>query len=53
MYTLQEVKDSYYIELSMGLVKHGLESYIKANYVRTYDTSLHLIGYDRETFGVN
>jgi len=52
MYTLQEVKDTYYLELAMGLIKHGLDSYIKANFVRTYDTSLNMIGYDRETFNV-
>lgn len=47
MYTLQEVKDNYYYELSMGYTDGDtLEDYMKDNYTQIYDEFFDMIGYE-------
>lgn len=49
MYTLQNIKDTYYTELALGYTKvKGLEDYIKDNFVRVYDQDLDFMGYERQ-----
>lgn len=48
MYTLQNVKDMYTIELALNMLHYiGLEEYLRDNFVQTYDKDLNFIGYSR------
>lgn len=48
MYTLQNIKDEYYVELSIGLKNIGFDQYLKEYFVQTYDEHLNLLGYERK-----
>ena len=47
MYTLQYIKDTYYKELSLGIIDRGFDQYLKENYTQMYDAQLNFIGYSR------
>ncbi len=48
MITLQEIKDEYYMELSMGnIMRMSLEEYIRQNYYRVYDDNMNFIGWEK------
>lgn len=46
MYTLQQIKDEYYLELSIGIITRGFEDYLAEHYVQTYDANMNFIGYE-------
>lgn len=49
MYTLQQIKDSYYVELALGdSERRSLEQYIKDEYVQCYDDEMNFLGYEKE-----
>lgn len=47
--TLQNIKDMFYVDLSLGAVKSGgLEEYLREGYQHVYDNNLNFIGYGRK-----
>jgi hypothetical protein len=46
MFTLQNIKDKYYLDLAYGLVDVDFNTYLQENYVRTYDINLNFVGWD-------
>jgi hypothetical protein len=48
MYTLQNIKDTYYSDLAFGLTERGFDEYLRENYVPVYSISLDLLGYERK-----
>jgi hypothetical protein len=48
LFTLQNVKDVYYTDLSFGLTERGFEQYLKENFTQVYDENLNFIGYERK-----
>lgn len=47
MYTLQCIKDLYYIDLAQGLTIRGFDRYLES-YIRVYDENLNFLGYDKK-----
>ena len=48
MYTLQNIKDTYYAELASGETeRRPLEQYIREQFIPCYDDELNFLGYDR------
>ena len=48
MLTLQNIKDTYYHELSVyNTERRGFEEYLRAEYLRVYDIEGNLLGYER------
>lgn len=49
MYTLQQIKDTYYYELSISdTERRGLDQYIREEYVPVYDAELNFIGWEHK-----
>jgi len=49
MYTLQDIKNAYYLELANGETdRMSLDDYIRENYIPCYDAELNFEGYDRK-----
>lgn len=52
MYTLQQVKDTYYAELAnLNITRMDLDTYIREYYISVYELgeeSIELIGYNRK-----
>lgn len=49
MYTLQNIKDEWYAELSSGDVTIGFEEYLREHYENVYNASLDFLGYERRS----
>lgn len=47
MYTLENIKDMYYTDLTNGLIELGFEQYFRENYIPCYDENVNFIGYER------
>jgi hypothetical protein len=47
MYTLEDIKNIYYTDLTCGLIDQGFDKYLKDNFLPVYDEEFNFIGYDR------
>lgn len=46
MYTLQNIKDRYYLDLALGNTeRRPLEQYLREEYVPCYDEQFNFLGY--------
>ncbi len=43
--TLQNIKDEYYVNLSLGVIDTGFEEYLTKNYRQDYDINNNFLGY--------
>lgn len=49
MYTLQDIKDQYYMELAMDdKVRCDLQDYVREHFIPVYDEEFNFIGWDKK-----
>lgn len=48
LWTLENIKSAYYVELAIGIESRGFDEYLKEHFVQVYDKQLNFIGWEQK-----